>query len=261
MRARESERGIYRQKEGDQQSACMKLGAFDHPKTLTLKSILKCSYPCVIGHLELLWKFTAQHSPRGNLGKWPDSAIASACGWEGEASEFCAALVAAGYVDTHPSERFVVHDWKEHCPQWVRAQLAKSSLTFVSTTTTELSSVASSVSSSEPSTIPSLAKPSQESKNKIAPDGAKERFSEKKERPPDLLWEAMIEVCGLDGGTPTDRERKAWNGAVKSLRSAGATPGEIRARARCYRARWPGISLTPTALARRWTECVAELSA
>lgn len=102
---------------------------------------------------------------------------------------------------------------------------------------------------------------SETNKNKIAPDGAKERFSEKKERPPDLLWEAMIEVCGLDGGTPTDRERKAWNGAVKSLRSAGATPGEIRARARCYRARWPGISLTPTALARRWTECVAELSA
>lgn len=97
-------------------------------------------------------------------------------------------------------------------------------------------------------------------KNKIAPTGAEVSLAERKERPQDKLWEAMIEVCGLDGGTPTDRERKAWNGAVKSLRSAGATPGEVRARARCYRTRWPNMSLTPTALARRWTECVAEFS-
>lgn len=94
---------------------------------------------------------------------------------------------------------------------------------------------------------------------KIAPpDGDAEKVSnEKPPRPRDLLWEAVITACGLDGGTPTDRERKAWNGAVKSLREAKATPGEVTARAACYRARWPHVSLTPTALARRWTECVA----
>ena len=96
-------------------------------------------------------------------------------------------------------------------------------------------------------------------KIKIAPPtGDAEKVStEKPPRPRDLLWEAVITACGLDGGTPTDRERSAWNGAVKSLRSAKATPGEVTARAACYRARWPHVSLTPTALARRWTECVA----
>ena len=96
---------------------------------------------------------------------------------------------------------------------------------------------------------------------KIAPpDGDAEKvFTEKPPRPRDLLWEAVITACGLDGGTPTDRERKAWNGAVKSLREARATPGEVTARAACYRARWPHVSLTPTALARRWTECVATI--
>ena len=96
-------------------------------------------------------------------------------------------------------------------------------------------------------------------KIKIAPpDGDAEKVSsEKPPRPRDLLWEAVITACGLDGGTPTDRERSAWNGAVKSLRAAKATPGEVTARAACYRARWPHVSLTPTALARRWTECVA----
>lgn len=96
-------------------------------------------------------------------------------------------------------------------------------------------------------------------KTKIAPPiaDAKKASTEKPTRPRDPLWEAVITACGLDGGTPTDRERSAWNGAVKSLRAAKATPGEVTARAACYRARWPHVSLTPTALARRWTECVA----
>ncbi|HEX5464432.1 MAG TPA: hypothetical protein VFW88_06920 [Burkholderiales bacterium] len=86
---------------------------------LGLKSALKCSLPTVIGHLELLWKFVAQHAPQGDIGKWPDAAIAGACCWEGEPPDFIEALIEHGYVETSDRYRLLVHDWHEHCPQWL----------------------------------------------------------------------------------------------------------------------------------------------
>ncbi|MHB8406334.1 MAG: hypothetical protein ACYDCJ_13020 [Gammaproteobacteria bacterium] len=96
-------------------------------------------------------------------------------------------------------------------------------------------------------------------KNKIAPDGAKEGDKEKEK---DELWKAMIEACGISDCRPWTRpERRAWNGALKCLRDAAATPESIAGRARAFRRRWPGITLTPTALARRWSECVSDTGA
>lgn len=37
--------------------------------------------------------------------------------------------------------------------------------------------------------------------------------------------------------------------------ATGATPDSIHQRAVVFRTRWPSVSLTPTALARRWAEC------
>lgn len=78
-----------------------------------------------------------------------------------------------------------------------------------------------------------------------------------KQRQRDDLWDTLIDVCGLTGVAPTGSARGAWNRARRDLAAVGATPDEIRARAAAYRRRWPGASLTPTALARRWAECVA----
>lgn len=77
---------------------------------------------------------------------------------------------------------------------------------------------------------------------------------ERRARPPDLLWEAVLEACGITG-TPTPSARGAYNRAVADLRAVEATPEEVIGRAAMFRARWPGASLTPTALARRWAEC------
>lgn len=73
-----------------------------------------------------------------------------------------------------------------------------------------------------------------------------------------LIWDAVLEVCGLTGSTPTQSERGGWNKAVKELRDIGATPDEIHQRARIYRKTWPNVSLTPNALSRRWNECAAK---
>ena len=75
-------------------------------------------------------------------------------------------------------------------------------------------------------------------------------------RPPDEIWDALMDACGVntDAGLTKDA-RGAYNAAAKQLRDVGATPQDIRRRAAIYRGQWPAVSLTPTALARRWSEC------
>lgn len=74
----------------------------------------------------------------------------------------------------------------------------------------------------------------------------------------DEIWDTLLEVCGLAGQEPTKSARGAWNRAAAELRGVKATPDEIRARAAAFRRRWPDVSLTPNALARRWAESIAD---
>lgn len=113
----------------------MKLDALDHPKTLDLAARLGVDLPTVIGHLELLWAFTGKKSPRGDVGKWPDGAIARACYWMGRPELFTQALRDSGFLDADSTHRLTVHDWHEHAPRWVRAKLKSQGEGFVSTTT------------------------------------------------------------------------------------------------------------------------------
>lgn len=108
----------------------MKLDALDHPKTLDFASRLDVTRPTAIGHLELLWAFTAKQAIQGNIGKWADGAIARACDWMGPADVFIAALVDSKLVDRDQAARLIVHDWADHAPSWVRAKLNKIGLSF-----------------------------------------------------------------------------------------------------------------------------------
>jgi len=76
-------------------------------------------------------------------------------------------------------------------------------------------------------------------------------------RPRDEIWDTMLEVCGLTGQEPTSSARGAWNRAAAELRGLKVTPDEIRTTAAAYRRQWPNVSLTPTALSRRWAEAQA----
>lgn len=109
----------------------MKLEALDHPKTLDFAARLGVELPTAIGHLELLWAFTGKKSPQGNIGKWPDGAIARACFWNGNPTVFMAALADSGYIDTDPQYRYMIHDWIEHAPRWVKAKLKNLKLEFI----------------------------------------------------------------------------------------------------------------------------------
>lgn len=110
----------------------MKIEALDHPKTLDLAAQLQIELPTAIGHLELLWAFVAKKTPQGNIGKYRDGVIAGAAMWRGTPANFVQALVTAGYLDEDADHRLVVHDWPEHCPNWVRSKLKREGLNFCS---------------------------------------------------------------------------------------------------------------------------------
>jgi hypothetical protein len=109
----------------------MKLDGLDHPKTNDFASRLNVTRPTAIGHLELLWAFVGKQAAQGNIGKWPDGAIARACDWMGPPEIFISALIDSGFVDPDPSFRLTVHDWSDHAPGWVRAKLKKVGLPFI----------------------------------------------------------------------------------------------------------------------------------
>jgi hypothetical protein len=146
----------------------VKLDALEHPKLFHLTSRLDVKRTTTIGHLELLWAFTSKHAAQGDIGKWPDGAIARACDWEGDPEAFINALVDARFVDRHIEHRLVIHDWQDHAQGWVRAKLKNLRLDFIRTSerssepSSEGSSEASSEATSGPSSrarVPSLAKP------------------------------------------------------------------------------------------------------
>jgi hypothetical protein len=85
--------------------------------------------------LELLWAFTGKKSPRGDVGKWPDGAIARACYWMGSPEAFISALRESGFIDADDTHRLIVHDWTDHAPRWVKAKLKSMGADFVTATT------------------------------------------------------------------------------------------------------------------------------
>jgi hypothetical protein len=84
-----------------------------------------------VGYLELLWHFTAEFAPRGDVGRFPDQRIEAALHWQGRSGRLVSALVESGWLDHHPGCRLCVHDWAEHADDAVKKRLSRSRLQFV----------------------------------------------------------------------------------------------------------------------------------
>jgi hypothetical protein len=109
----------------------MKRGTPRHPKLIHLRQLLKTGIAPAVGHLELLWHFTAEFAPRGDVGRFPDERIEAALHWQGKAGRLLWALAESGWLDHHPGCRLCVHDWAEHADDAVKKRLARSGLQFV----------------------------------------------------------------------------------------------------------------------------------
>jgi len=108
-------------------------GAFTSPKIRLLAVKLGVPFPHALGICGMLWNFTANHAPCGDVGRHDDASIAIAVEWPGDPKALVAALVGTRLVDEHPEHRLVIHDWAEHCPQYVRAKVARAGMSLVRT--------------------------------------------------------------------------------------------------------------------------------
>ena len=72
----------------------------------------------------------------------------------------------------------------------------------------------------------------------------------RKPRPRDPIWDGLVDH--FDYTPATQNERGKWNVAVKQLREANATYEQVRLRCLAFMLRFPGATLTPTALANHW---------
>lgn len=98
-------------------------------------SLLHCDRPTAVGFLELLWHFTSEFAPQGDIGRYDDKRIEAALDYRPrgarKAGMLLRALIDSRWVDISDVYRLVVHDWEVHCDSYTRDKLNRSKLPFV----------------------------------------------------------------------------------------------------------------------------------
>lgn len=108
----------------------LKREAINHTKMRRLARYLDIEIYSARGIMETLWSATCDEAPAGNIGKLSDEDLADIIGWKGDAEALTAAMVRAGWLDTTDTYRLVIHDWPDHCQDYVHAKLAKAGMRF-----------------------------------------------------------------------------------------------------------------------------------
>lgn len=108
----------------------MKRGTPDHPKMGDLARLLKVPRHAAVGILEMLWHWAGKYAIRGDIGRWPDIAIAEAVDWRGKPSLLIAALINSRWLDESDEFRLLIHDWPDHCEDNINVALARAGDVF-----------------------------------------------------------------------------------------------------------------------------------
>lgn len=108
-------------------------GTLTHRKTRRLAAALHISNSYALGLLEALWHVTAEQAYQGNIGRLSNADIAMELYWEGDPDTLIEALLSSGWLDTHPLERLLIHDWHQHADYNLRRKLLKHHLKFITT--------------------------------------------------------------------------------------------------------------------------------
>ena len=82
--------------------------AFTSPKIRMLAARLGVPFPHAVGVCGLVWNFTADHAPRGDIGKHGDFEIAAAAEWHGDPAGFVEAMVSCRLLDRDDEFRLLV---------------------------------------------------------------------------------------------------------------------------------------------------------
>lgn len=102
-----------------------KRGVLVHRKTRNLARILGIEQTYALGVLEALWHLAAAQRPRGDVGSLSNQDIADELYFRGDADVLVQALIDAKWLDENSEHRLLVHDWAEHCDDYVHRLLAR----------------------------------------------------------------------------------------------------------------------------------------
>ena len=108
----------------------MKLEAVNHTKMKRLRRRLQIPKWQAVGLLETIWKLAETEAIAGDIGRLSDEDIALALEYADDEEKLVNALVDAGWIDRHPECRLVIHDWPDHCAEWIHMRLARKRLYF-----------------------------------------------------------------------------------------------------------------------------------
>jgi hypothetical protein len=82
----------------------------NHPKISRFAKTLKINKAQAIGHLHLLWWWTLDYSPKGDLSAFTSCEICGAAEWQGDEDGFVSALRDAGWLEKDGK----LHDWSDY---------------------------------------------------------------------------------------------------------------------------------------------------
>jgi hypothetical protein len=246
-----------------------------HPKTRKAARLLSVSRPAMAGHLHYLWWWCLDFAQDGDLSSYDDAEIAEAAEWEDAPHQFIEALIEAGFVtvDRH------IHDWHDYAGKLIEQRKAnaekqkrwrernKGGTEPADNPTITVTSPLRNGATVPNPTVPNPTQPDPEAHASVSGAGAPTRadeplpppkFPKPKDvpapsRPPDLLFEAVCDACGIDWRELTDPERGKLNSAVGQIRKAGGTPVTVRDHAENYTLHF-NAPLTPNALAGNWAK-------
>jgi hypothetical protein len=86
----------------------------------------------------LLFHFTAEFAPQGDVGKYADDWIEASLGWTGKPSRLVKALIASHWLEYRGEQTggrgdclLYVHDWHDHADESVKLRLKRANLPFL----------------------------------------------------------------------------------------------------------------------------------
>lgn len=150
----------------------MKTTTITSMKFLKLKRKLGLPHWQAVGLLESLWVFCMANAMAGDIGRHSNEDIAAAIEWAGDPDQLIENLIETGWLDRHQECRLSVHDWDEHCPNFVKGVMAKKGKAFVSRPlpSSQPSTLPSREPSSQPSTLSEYATLSEQPSNLTKPN-------------------------------------------------------------------------------------------
>jgi hypothetical protein len=109
----------------------MKSSALSSIKFSRLKRRLNLQKFQIVGLLESIWLFTLINTPSGDIGRYSNEDIAAYIEWAGDPDELITHLIQCGWLEESDEYRIIVHDWDQHCPNYIKGNLSKLKKSFV----------------------------------------------------------------------------------------------------------------------------------